>query len=165
MLIHSKDPETSDLNHLFLFSFNSTAWILIFYSVFHFWLGCNLGSLQYHTGSQSDAILIITYKDVSCSCSCQHSPCWCLHCILWCNLYQSKSCLLSIYTMSLGMCSWVLPWSDHQNARDPACQSLSLASLPVFAHQFWPKVLQIVCKITAWRQEGRLFMLMFKIGL
>lgn len=90
MLIHSKDPEISDLNHLFLFSFNSTAWILIFCSVFRFWLGCNLGSLQYHTGSQSDAILIITYKDVSCSCSCQHSPCWCLHCILWCNLYQSK---------------------------------------------------------------------------
>lgn len=63
MLIHKKDPEGSDLSNLLLFSFNLTAWILIFCSVFGFWLAWNLGSLQYHTGSRSDAILIIIHKD------------------------------------------------------------------------------------------------------
>ena len=93
---------------------------------------------------------------VSCSCSCQHGLCWCLHCILGCNLYRSKSRLLSMQTMNLETCSRVLPESAYQNAWDPACHSSSLASLSVLAQrQFWLKALQTVSKATAWRQKGR----------
>lgn len=155
MLIHSRPRSLRTNPAVFLFSFSLTAWILIFCSVFGFQLGFNLVSLPYHTGSQSDAILIITYNDGK------------MLCFL---LLVMSSWFLLMPTLHSGMKPLLIQklfavHADNESGnvflgaartclpeRMGSCLPKLIFGIFVLAqHQFWPKALQTVCKATAQR--------------